>query len=108
MVLRDFPGLLVLAVDLSHVGPRFGDTPLTRTLAEEARRRDLGFLERLAEGEPEAALAFLGANPTRIDGVEVVASLLPLLRERKGKVLAHRLDLEAPTLSAVGAGTLVL
>jgi len=108
VVLRDFPGLLVLAVDLSHVGPRFGDTPLTRTLAEEARRRDLGFLERLAEGEPEAALAFLGANPTRIDGVEVVASLLPLLRERKGKVLAHRLDLEAPTLSAVGAGTLVL
>ncbi|BCZ86814.1 MEMO1 family protein [Thermus thermophilus] len=108
VVLRDFPGLLVLAVDLSHVGPRFGDTPLTRTLAEEARRRDLGFLERLAEGEPEAALAFLGANPTRIDGVEVVGSLLPLLRGRKGKVLAHRLDLEAPTLSAVGAGTLVL
>lgn len=27
VVLRDFPGLLVLAVDLSHVGPCFGDTP---------------------------------------------------------------------------------
>ncbi len=108
VAMRDFPGLLVLAVDLSHVGPRFGDPPLTRPLAEEARRRDLGFLQRLAEGEPEAALAFLGANPTRIDGVEVVASLLPLLRGRKGKVLAHRLDLEAPTLSAVGAGTLAL
>lgn len=85
MVLRDFPGLLVLAVDLSHVGPRFGDTPLTRTLAEEARRRDLGFLERLAEGEPEAALAFLGANPTRIDGVEVVASLLPSSGKGRGR-----------------------
>jgi len=108
VVQRDYPGLLVLAVDLSHVGPRFGDGPLTRSLAAEARRRDLGFLERLSQGEPEAALAFLGPNPTRIDGVEVVASLLPLLRERKGKVLAHRLDLEVPTLSAVGAGTLVL
>ncbi|ADW21570.1 AmmeMemoRadiSam system protein B [Thermus scotoductus] len=108
VVRKDYPGLLVLAVDLSHVGPRFGDPPLSRTLAAEARRRDLGFLERLAEGEPEAALAFLGANPTRIDGVEVVASLLPLLRGRRGEVLAHRLDLEAPTLSAVGAGTLVL
>lgn len=108
LVLRDYPGLLVLAVDLSHVGPRFGDPPLSRTLAEEARRRDLGFLKRLAQGEPEAALAHLGANPTRIDAVEVVKSLASLLAGRKGRVLSYRLDLEAPTLSAVGAGTLVL
>ncbi len=107
MVQRDYPGLLVLAVDLSHVGPRFGDGPLTRSLAAEARRRDLGFLERLAQGEPEAALAVLGGNPTRVDAVEVVASLSPLLTGRRGQVLAYRLDLEAPTLSAVGAGTLV-
>ncbi|MDM7323850.1 MAG: AmmeMemoRadiSam system protein B, partial [Thermus sp.] len=108
VVLRDYPGLLVLAVDLSHVGPRFGDPPLSPTLAEEARRRDLGFLERLSRGEPEAALAHLGNNPTRIDGVEVVRSLAPLLSGREGQVLAYRLDLEAPTLSAVGAGTLAL
>ncbi len=109
VVLGEYPGLVVLAVDLSHVGPRFGDPPLGRPLAEEARQRDLGFLERLAQGEPEAALAFLGPNnPTRIDATEVVASLAPLLRGRKGEVLAHRLDLEAPTLSAVGAGTLAL
>ncbi|TBH21961.1 AmmeMemoRadiSam system protein B [Thermus thermamylovorans] len=108
VVLRDYPGLLVLAVDLSHVGPRFGDQPFSRPLAEEARRRDLGFLEWLAQGKPEGALAHLGANPTRVDAVEVVASLSPLLAGRKGQVLAYRLDLEAPTLSAVGAGTLVL
>lgn len=107
MVLKDHPGLVVLAVDLSHVGPRFGDKPFSRPLAEEARRRDLGFLERLAQGEPEAALAFLGGNATRVDAVEVVASLSPLLSGRRGQVLAYRLDLEAPTLSAVGAGTLV-
>ncbi|WP_243090830.1 AmmeMemoRadiSam system protein B [Thermus neutrinimicus] len=107
VVLKDHPGLLVLAVDLSHVGPRFGDQPLSRSLAEEARRRDLGFLERLAQGEPEAALAFLGGNPTRVDAVEVVKSLAPLLTAQRGQVLAYRLDLEAPTLSAVGAGTLV-
>lgn len=107
VVRKDYPGLLVLAVDLSHVGPRFGDPPLSRTLAAEARRRDLGFLERLAQGEPEAALAVLGGNPTRVDAVEVVASLSPLLTGRRGQVLAYRLDLEAPTLSAVGAGTLV-
>jgi len=105
-VLSEHPGLLVLAVDLSHVGPRFGDKPLSRPLAEEARRRDLGFLGRLAQGEPEAALAHLGANPTRVDATEVVASLSPLLQGQKGEVLAYRLDLEAPTLSAVGAGTL--
>ncbi len=108
MVLRDYPGLLVLAVDLSHVGPRFGDPPLARPLAEEARRRDQGFLERLAQGRPQAALAHLGANPTRVDAVEVVATLAPLLEGREGVVLSYRLDLEAPTLSAVGAGTLVL
>lgn len=107
LVLKDHPGLVVLAVDLSHVGPRFGDGPFSRPLAEEARRRDLGFLERLAQGEPEAALAVLGGNPTRVDAVEVVASLTPLLTGRRGQVLAYRLDLEAPTLSAVGAGTLV-
>ncbi len=108
LLLKERPGLLVLAVDLSHVGPRFGERPLDLGLAEEARRRDRGFLERLAEGKPQEALAYLGPNPTRIDGVEVVASLLPLLKGRKGQVLAYRLDLEAPTLSAVGAGTLVL
>ncbi len=107
VVLAEHPGLLALAVDLSHVGPRFGDPPFSRPLAEEARRRDLGFLGRLAQGEPEAALAHLGANPTRVDATEVVASLSPLLRGQKGEVLAYRLDLEAPTLSAVGAGTLV-
>ncbi|MCH1928467.1 MEMO1 family protein, partial [Shewanella sp. C31] len=42
VVQGDFPGLLVLAVDLSHVGPRFGDAPLSRPLAQEARRRDRG------------------------------------------------------------------
>ncbi|GGN00618.1 MEMO1 family protein [Thermus composti] len=106
VVLKERPGLLVLAVDLSHVGPRFGDPPLSPPLAQEARRRDLGFLEKLAQGEPEAALAHLGRNPTRLDALEVVASLSPLLQGRKGEVLAYRLDLEAPTLSAVGAGTL--
>ena len=84
-----------------------GALALLKTLPQVASARLQG-RSVVFEGEPEAALAFLGANPTRIDGVEVVASLLPLLRERKGKVLAHRLDLEAPTLSAVGAGTLVL
>lgn len=53
-------------------------------------------------------MAHLGNNPTRIDGVEVVRSLAPLLSGREGQVLAYRLDLEAPTLSAVGAGTLAL
>lgn len=108
VLLEEKPGLVVLAVDLSHVGPRFGDPPLARPLAERARRQDLGFLEALAQGKPEAALGHLGSNPTRIDAVEVVASLAPLFREQQGEVLAYRLDLEAPTLSAVGAGTLVL
>ena len=39
--------------------------------------------------------------------MEVVASLTSLLSGQEGQVLAYRLDLEAPTLSAVGAGTLV-
>ncbi|AFV75981.1 AmmeMemoRadiSam system protein B [Thermus oshimai] len=105
VLMGEFPGLLVLAVDLSHVGPRFGDRPLDPALAEAAREKDLGFLERLARGEAEGALAHLGRNPTRIDAVEVAATLLPLLQGRQGEVLAYRLDLEAPTLSAVGAGT---
>ena len=107
MVLKDHPGLVVLAVDLSHVGPRFGDKPFSRPLAAEARRRDLGFLERLAQGKPEEALGHVGANPTRIDAVEVVASLTSLLSGQEGQVLAYRLDLEAPTAERVGAGTLV-
>ncbi len=108
VLLEEKPGLLVLAVDLSHVGPRFGDPPLSPALAQEARRRDQGFLKALAEGRAHEALALLGGNPTRLDATEVVGSLLPLLEGHQGEVLAYRLDLEAPTLSAVGAGSLVL
>lgn len=107
-LLGERPGLVVLAVDLSHVGPRFGDPPLSPALAQEARRRDRGFLEALAQGRAGQGLALLGQNPTRVDATEVVGSLLPLLEGRKGQVLSYRLDLEASTLSAVGAGSLVL
>lgn len=108
VLLPDYPGLVVLAVDLSHVGPRFGDRPLDPALAEEARGRDVGFLEGLIRGEAPLALGRLGHNPTRVDAVEVVATALPLLQGYKGELLSYRLDLEAATLSAVGAGTVVL
>ena len=103
--LQDWPAFLVLAVDLSHVGPRFGDAPFAPPLAQRARGKDLAFLQALAQGQPEEALGLLGQNPTRIDAVEVVRSVRKAL-PKGGEVLAYRLDLEAPTLSAVGAGTL--
>lgn len=68
VVLRDYPGLLVLAVDLSHVGPRFGDPPLSPTLAEEARRRDLGFLERLSRGNRKPPWPIWEITPPALTG----------------------------------------
>lgn len=103
--LKDRPAFLVLAVDLSHVGPRFGDPPFSPPLARAARQKDLAFLQALAGGRPMEAVLALGQNPTRIDAVEVVRAAAKALPPR-GEVLAYRLDLEAPTLSAVGAGTL--
>ncbi len=105
LLLKDRPSFLVLAVDLSHVGPRFGDAPFSLPVAKRAREKDLGFLQALAQGRPDEALWSLGQNPTRIDAVEVVRAARKALPPG-GEVLAYRLDLEAPTLSAVGAGTL--
>ncbi|MGQ9753492.1 MAG: AmmeMemoRadiSam system protein B [Thermaceae bacterium] len=103
--LKDRPAFLVLAVDLSHVGPRFGDEPFSPSLAQRARGKDTLFLQALAAGKPEEAVAGLGHNPTRIDAVEVVRLAQKAL-PKGGEILAYRLDLEAPTLSAVGAASL--
>ena len=52
VVLKDHPGLVVLAVDLSHVGPRFGDEPRTRSCAALAWLRGPQVRGRAPEPPP--------------------------------------------------------
>ncbi len=102
---REAPFFPLLAVDLSHVGGRFGHGGIERNLKETAERTDRGYLEALAQGAFEEAFERLAAreNPTYIDALGAALAASRTI-EGEGKVLAYRLSPEVETLSAVGAG----
>ena len=103
---RDRPFFPLLAVDLSHVGGRFGHGGIEPGLKARAEATDRGYLEALAGGD------FLGAyrrlaeeqNPTYVDALGAALAASRVI-EGEGRILAYRLSPEVETLSAVGAGT---
>lgn len=102
---KSHPFFPLLAVDLSHVGGRFGHGPINRALADRARRTDLSYLRQLARGEFEAAFQDLKAqqNQTHIDALGSALAASRVIRGQ-GELLAYTLSPELETLSAVGAG----
>jgi MEMO1 family protein len=95
--------LAVAGVDLSHVGPKFGDARTGRSLEAEVRAYDREILEALVAGDA-AALFRAGArarNRYRICGFSALWTLLAVLPGIRGTVLDHDVWHEEPTRSAV-------
>lgn len=95
--------IAVAGVDLSHVGPKFGDPDSGRSLESEVRAYDRQVLDALAAGDA-AALFEAGArarNRYRICGFFALWTLLAVLPPVRGTVLHYEVRHEEATRSAV-------
>ena len=95
--------LLVAGVDLSHVGPKFGDPRSGRELEPAFRADDRDILDALTAGDA-SALFLAGArtrNRYRICGFSALWTLLAVLPGVRGTVLDYDVWHEEPTRSAV-------
>jgi AmmeMemoRadiSam system protein B len=101
--------LLVAAVDLSHVGARFGDLePLDGTALEALRRSDEAALAAATSGDAEAWFDAVAAHgdSTRICGYSALYALLAAARPAAGTLLRYEQSTE-PGGSVVTCATLV-
>ena len=94
---------VVAGVDLSHVGPKFGDPEPARALEPSFRAFDGELLAALSDGD---AVRFFAAgasagNRFRVCGFSSLWTLLALLPGARGTVLDYGVWHEEPTRSAV-------
>ncbi len=97
------PTLVVAAVDLSHIGPKFGHAEPAATLEAEARQHDQALLHAV---ERKDARAFWethagGGERYHVCGFSALACLLEILPQAEGDLLDYRIWHEAATRSAV-------
>ena len=106
LLAQDRPLFPLLAVDLSHVGGRFGHGPIEPELKAQAERTDRTYLDLLAKGDFAGAYRLLAEreNATFVDALGAAQAASRVVAG-EGRVLAYRLSPELETLSAVGAGT---
>ena len=94
---------VVAGVDLSHVGPKFGDPEPARALEPSFRAFDKELLAALSDGDAGRFYA-VGANVGnrfRVCGFSALWTLLALLPGIRGTVLDYGVWHEEPTRSAV-------
>ncbi|MDR7519132.1 MAG: AmmeMemoRadiSam system protein B [Armatimonadota bacterium] len=83
---------VVVGVDFSHVGARFGDSePPSPALAARTSARDREVLEAIVLGDAEAfwRRVTLGGNPQRIDALSAVYIALRVLEPVRGRLLRY-------------------
>jgi len=92
-VMRARPDVgLVVSVDFSHVGPRFGDPdPVTDALASRTSLADRVVLEAIVRGDPDEfwRTAAAGGNPRHIDALSAVYTALRVLEPVEGRLLRY-------------------
>ena len=83
---------VVVSVDFSHVGPRFGDSaPVDDALASRTSLADRAVLEAIVRGDPDGfwRTVAAGGNPRRIDALSAVYTALRVLEPVEGRLLRY-------------------
>jgi len=107
---RARPVLVIGGVDLSHMGPRFGDAePVGPALAAAARAGDLETLERVAAGDAEGfwQAVMADGNRRRVCGLSAIYTVLRVLAPVRGRVIEYGQG-EDPAGGLVGFAACVL
>jgi MEMO1 family protein len=107
---RARPVLVIGGVDLSHMGPRFGDAePVGPALAAAARAGDLETLERVAAGDAEGfwQAVMADGNRRRVCGLSAIYTVLRVLAPVRGRVIEYGQG-EDPAGGIVGFAACVL
>ncbi len=96
--------LVIAGVDLSHVGPKFGDAMSSRAIAQESEAHDHKLLDALCTRDVEkfCAEGRTADGKFNVCGFGALACLLEILPEdASGRLTAYRNWHEEPTHSAV-------
>lgn len=101
--------LLVAGVDLSHVGPKFGDPLPAVDLLARARTAEEEMLSHLACGEPEKIMAQARDSGDRfhVCGLPAILLFSTLMKGKHGHVLGHETYDEPATQSAVNYAAMI-
>lgn len=83
--------LILLSVDWSHVGPKFGDEGDTGPLLTQIEKSDLAQLEALVRGDRESFVALLREtrNAHHIDGFSSISAMFDVITVDKGILTAY-------------------
>jgi hypothetical protein len=102
--------LVVAGVDFSHIGPKFGHREQASSLLSEAEKHDMLLIDALSRGDIQAFWAESRKVKDRYNvcGFPVLASLLEILPDVRGRCLDYEFWREEPTQSAVGFAAVVL
>lgn len=105
------PVCVVASVDLSHVGPKFGDEQgVDPVRAQSIRSADLEMLETVRRRDPEAFFDHFraDANGRNVDAVTAVYTMLHVLGEGPADLIAYDQHLEFATESVVSFASMAL
>jgi len=93
----------VAGVDLSHIGPKFGDDAPAHVIEEEARKHDEKLLDALCKRDGKAFWAEAKRVNDRyhVCGFSALATMIEILPDCSGEVLQYKIRHEAETRSAV-------
>jgi hypothetical protein len=100
--------LFLAGVDLSHVGPKFGDQLTAQALQAETEAHDRALLGCLATGDAEGFWreSIRVRDRYHVCGFGALATLLEVHPPSRGELLHYEMWHEAPTRSAVSFAAL--
>jgi len=94
---------VIASADLSHIGVRFGQPPVTQVHLELAGRHDLALLEKAQVGDADGLYQTLAQEQDRYNvcGFPAIYALVRALAIGEGRLLAYRQATEPQTQSSV-------
>lgn len=94
---------LIASADLSHIGARFGQPPVTPVHLDLARRHDMAVLERAQAGDADGLFQVIAQDQDRYNvcGLPAIYSLLQALPVDEGRLLSYQQAAEPQTQSCV-------
>jgi hypothetical protein len=99
----------IVSVDLSHVGPRFGDPSFSGAFLRRAEHADQTFLNYVTQLDPQGLFQQVGEDKDafRIDAFPAIYTLLHVMEAKEGRLIKYDQMIDSHVGSAVGFASVV-